>query len=330
MISFLLSLGLAAGLAGAPDSTELRGEALATALRSGGYTIMLRHAQTDRSVNEGANYASLPRAQQRNLNDEGVRTAKLIGAVMKRFEVPVGEILSSEMYRTRETAEYVFGEPTHHAELQQPAQSAAQRALIVSQPKPGTNRAIVTHHFIIEGYAPGIRPGDIAEGEAAVVRAADDGTLKLIGRFKLADWQALAPAPGAAEANAGQPAHRLPPPQPSSTGPAAAIPQTRAGRIAEAYLRAFNTGNDAVMRAFVASSMVPNPERPTEARLESYRKLWDALGALVPASILSSDEDALEFTVRSKQGDIPVSVKTAIEKPGRLVSLSFKLTRDGN
>ena len=54
-----------------------------------------------------------------------------------------------------------FGDPTPHAELQQLEPSAAQRDLIVALPKPGTNRVIVTHHFIIERYAPGIRPGTV-------------------------------------------------------------------------------------------------------------------------------------------------------------------------
>lgn len=59
MLHLLSTLGLAAGLTTSTvDSTELRREELMSALRRGGYTILLRHARTDRSFNE--NRTSIP------------------------------------------------------------------------------------------------------------------------------------------------------------------------------------------------------------------------------------------------------------------------------
>ena len=54
MLPLVSTLTLVAGLATAPldSSTELRREDLMSALRAGGYTIILRHARTDRSVME--------------------------------------------------------------------------------------------------------------------------------------------------------------------------------------------------------------------------------------------------------------------------------------
>ena len=320
MLSLLVGLGLAARIATAAiDSTELRGEALISALRHGGYTIMLRHTKTDRSVNEGPNYSNLKRADQRNLNDDGVRDAKLIGVVMKRFGIPVGEILSSQMYRARETAEYAFGDPTPNVLLQQLAASPEQRALVVAMPKDGTNRVIVTHHFIIERYAPGVRPGELAEGEAAVVKPASDGTLALVGRFSLPDWQALGAASVTGpEATAPAPGH----------GAATAVlPHTRAGKIAAEYLRAFNTGDSAVMQVFIETSLMVDPTRPLAARIASYRKLFDDHGPLALLAVQSSGDDAVSFSVRSKAGEPTLTLKLSADQPDRVASLTFAWNR---
>jgi phosphohistidine phosphatase SixA len=311
MLAMLIALGFAARAAtGGVDSTELRAEALIAALRSGGYTIMLRHTKTDRTINEGPNFATLKRAQQRNLNDDGVRDAKLIGLVMKQHAIPVGEILSSQMYRTRETAEYAFGDPTPRVELQQLAASPEQRALVAAAPAAGTNRVIVTHHFIIERYAPGIQPGDIAEGEAAVVRVGDDGSFTLVGRFKLADWQTLA----------GPATHGAP-------GASVVVPLTRAGRIAAGYVEAFNTGTPAAMQAFIEGFMVVDPNRPTAERMAGYRNLYAEHGVLTIVSIQSSVEDTLALSVRSRQGDVSLTVKASAEQVGRGASVTWAFNR---
>ena len=278
---------------------------------------MLRHTKTDRSVNGGPNYSNLKRADQRNLNDDGVRDAKRIGTVMKRFGIPIGEILSSQMYRTRETAEYVFGDPTPNVLLQQLAASPEQRALVVAMPKDGTNRAIVTHHFIVERYAPGIRPGELAEGEAAVVKPASDGTLTLVGRFTLADWQSLGAA-GVAGPGASAPA-----PVHGAAAGTAMLPHTRAGKIAGEYLRAFNTGDSAPMQVFIETSLVADPNRPLAARIASYRKLFDEHGALALLAVESSADDAVAFKVRSKAGEPTLSLKLATDQPDRVASLTF-------
>ena len=70
--------------------------------------------------------------------------------------------------------------------------STAEQAALVSAPTPsGTNRLLVTHHFVIETHVPGIKPGDIGESEAVVVRPTANGKLELIGRITLSDWEAL-------------------------------------------------------------------------------------------------------------------------------------------
>jgi hypothetical protein len=177
-------------------------------------------------------------------------------------------------------------------------------------PKPGSNRVIVTHHFIIERYAPGIRPGEIAESEAAVVRPAADGRLTLVGRFTLADWQALAPAPQPPAAAVAAPV--------SST---AVIPATRAGVLAGEYLAAFNTGDPTTMRGFIERFLLVDPNRSTDARLETFRNLFGEHGPLALISIDGSAEDSVALTARSKRGDVKLTVTASPAQAGRASSI---------
>ena len=72
MLHLVSFLALAVQLATA-DTSELRREELMTALRRGGYTVLLRHARTDRSFQEERSYVPKERSAQRNLTDDGLR-----------------------------------------------------------------------------------------------------------------------------------------------------------------------------------------------------------------------------------------------------------------
>jgi phosphohistidine phosphatase SixA len=170
-MQLLAVLALAAQTAGGPAySVELRGEELMKALQSGGYTILLRHARTDWSFKEEVGSVPVERSAQRNLSADGVRDAALMGVVLKRYRIPIGEIVASPMFRARETAEYAAGTPTVSMALRVFPTTDETAALVAAAPKPGTNRLLVTHHFVIEKLVPGIKPGDVGESEAAVVR----------------------------------------------------------------------------------------------------------------------------------------------------------------
>ena len=96
MTHALSILSLAISLASsAIGSAEQRREELMAALKSGGYTILLRHARTDRTFNEQRDPVPTERSQQRNLNDAGIQDAKLMGVVFRKYAIPLGEIISS-------------------------------------------------------------------------------------------------------------------------------------------------------------------------------------------------------------------------------------------
>jgi phosphohistidine phosphatase SixA len=313
---------------------ELRREELMLALRGGGYTILLRHARTDRSFNEQRDPVPVERSQQRNLNDDGVRDARLMGVVFRKYRIPLGEIISSPMYRALETAEMAAGKPTLVTmALRVFPSTPEQAALVATPPRPGTNRLLVTHHFVIETHVPGINPGDIGESEAAVVRHTTDGKLELVGRILLDDWAALADSSQASTA----------PPQGGSRGihatlaqalhgtrdgngtTPAGIPDTHAGHIAREYIAAFNSGSADTMRTFIESWMLADPARPMADRLSTYSRLFAEHGVMTVTSVQESQSLVVTLGMKSKAGDFRLTVKSSEAQPMRAASVTFAM-----
>jgi phosphohistidine phosphatase SixA len=178
-------------VAASPLDSLLTPDSMLVELRKGGYTILWRHTATDRTVREPMDYQNTPRFQQRNLTDRGVADAKRVGVIFKNRGIPIGEVLASPMFRTREAAEYAFGRVVATPLLRQLDPTPEQQRLIAAKPERGTNRVLVTHHFVIERNVPGITPGQLGEGEAVVVRTTRGDSLQAVGIFKMADWQRL-------------------------------------------------------------------------------------------------------------------------------------------
>ncbi|HKS07555.1 MAG TPA: histidine phosphatase family protein [Gemmatimonadaceae bacterium] len=343
MLHVITALALAAGLL-TKDSTELRREDLMTALRSGGYTVILRHARTDRSFQEQTNIVPKERSAQRNLTDDGFKDAALMGVAFRKHGITFADIISSPMYRCTETAELAVGKPTSVTmDLRVFPTTKEQEALVKTPPKPGTNRILVTHHFVIELYVPGIRPGDIGESEAVVIRHTNDGKVELVGRITLDDWSRLvnpspatiakpAPAPlspdAAAVVHAGGYAAQHNATR-NHTDTAAHIPDTHAGHIAREYIAAFNTGSVDKMKAFLEQWAVPDPARPTAERVASYAKLFEQHGPLSVAGIDTSEATLLTMGMHSKVGHLRLTVKSSDAQPMRFASVTFTMMQPG-
>jgi phosphohistidine phosphatase SixA len=338
VVHLLTSLALVAGLATENDSTELRREKLMEALRSGGYTVMLRHARTDRSFNEQRDPVPTARKDQRNLTDDGIRDAALMGVVFRKYGIQFAEIISSPMYRCVETAEYSVGKPTSTTMVLRVFPSTPeQAAFVMKAPRKGTNRLIVTHHFVIETHVPGIKPGDVAESEAAVIRHTADGKVQLVGRITLDDWKVLAnpeaakagddakPDNGAGHGGALAALGRLIHGSPDSDAKPVSIPDTHAGHIAQEYIKAFNTGSAETMKAYIDSWMVANPARTMEERLRTYSQLFEEHGPLTIVNVQSSQALEIVLGMKSKRGEFRLTVKSSEEQPMRAQAVTFAM-----
>ncbi len=323
--TLLLTFGLATSPA-MPDSLVSADSAMAL-LKKGGYTVMWRHTQTDRSIADvpGEN---TERYQQRNLNDAGVSLAKAVGLIFKARGIPVGEVLASPMYRTMETGQYAFGKATRNPLLRTLDPSPEEKSLVLAQPAAGTNRVLVTHHFIIERNAPGIKPGDVGEGEAAIVKS-DGKALRTIAVIKLDDWKRLAEDPNAPKAIEESHAAATFSLNGVSQETAAMIHSGR-GHVALSYIQSFNAGRDA-MKAFMSNLVVPDPARTIESRLESYDRLRKDLGWLATITgveLVGTDGLVVSGTTTSGK-QITITFRQEAQAPYRATSISFQYGQHG-
>ena len=322
MLNLLVSAAL---LVSQTQTGELRREALMEALRGGGYTVILRHARTDRSFNEARDYVPKTRAEQRNLNGDGIRDAALMGVVFRKYDVKFADVISSPMYRCVETAEMAYRKPDMTTlDLRIFPSTPAQAALVATPPKPRSNRLLVTHHFVIETHVPGIKPGEIGESEAAVVQIVD-GKVQLVGRITLDDWRALAnpSATATAASTETMPGGHPPVSQPPVANGPVAYPDTHAGHMAQLYVQAFNSGDRETMRKFTTSSMLVNPDRPIEQRLDTYVKLFGDFGPLTLTGVEKTESTEVVLGVQSKVGAMRMTLVTLTEEPMRIKSVTF-------
>lgn len=191
--------GVAAAQQGVPDARQaLAGSELLAALQRGGQVIYFRHADTGPAyLEQGVDLARCD--TQRNLNESGRVDARNIGAQFRRLRIPLGQVLSSEFCRCRETAELAFGRHVVEPRLtgvsrsadaagRRKAATAALKQMLATSPAAGVNTVLVSHGFNLwdaEGFHLG------TQGEAAIYRPDGAGGYVLLARLRPDDWTAL-------------------------------------------------------------------------------------------------------------------------------------------
>jgi phosphohistidine phosphatase SixA len=172
----------------------------ATALRSGGYVLVMRHGAThqDQADTDPLNLANV--TKQRQLNDAGRAKAKEIGAAMKKLGIPVGQVITSQYFRAIETGRLLgFGEPQTTADVSEGGQvvtpiengrrTAALRKL-ASTAVPGTNVLVVSHKpNILDAF--GKDWFDVREGEISIFKPDGAGGYQLVARVQADEWAKL-------------------------------------------------------------------------------------------------------------------------------------------
>lgn len=176
----------------------LSGTALVSALRSGGYVIVMRHASSPRETpnKQTANPDNVK--LERQLDEAGRAGATAMGRALSDLKIPVGEVLTSPTYRAMETVRLAkLPNPQPHDELGDGGQSMqgasdAQAAWLrhaVSQVPKGTNTIIVTHMpNLARAFAEW---GAVADGEAVVLRPDGKGGAPIVGRITIDEWPRL-------------------------------------------------------------------------------------------------------------------------------------------
>jgi phosphohistidine phosphatase SixA len=154
-------------------------------LREGGI-VLFRHANAP-GTGDPAGFRLDDCATQRNLDERGREQARRIGGSFRSRTLLVGEVLTSQWCRARETAELAFPgmakpEPTFNSFFDdrstETAQTAAARAILAGWSGPGA--LVVTTHQVNITALTGIVP---ASGEG-VVLSRRDGRLAVAGRIR--------------------------------------------------------------------------------------------------------------------------------------------------
>ena len=201
----LLCMAVASIALGPAFSQALQGDSVATALRAGGYVIVMRHASSPRTP-PAAGLANADNVQlERQLDEAGRASARDMGDALRGLRIRVGEVLSSPTYRALETVRLArLGEPVTHAELGDSGQSMAPesdgrrgawlRTRAAQSPPPGSNTVIVTHYPNMAEAFPAASQG-LADGEALVFHPDGHGNAALVARVKIEEWKTMSAAP---------------------------------------------------------------------------------------------------------------------------------------
>ncbi len=200
----LLACALYAGLSSAtPASAAMEDKDLASALRTGGFVIVMRHGSTfaDQADTDPLNYENI--AAQRNLDDKGKALAAAFGDALRKVGVPIGEVYTSQFNRAYQTAVLAgFKDTKKSVDItegglvvspkENSRRAAALRKMASAAPNSGTNTIIISHKpNIIDAF--GKDWFDIKEGEASIFKP-ENGSYVLVAKVQMDEWPRIAAA----------------------------------------------------------------------------------------------------------------------------------------
>ncbi len=105
------------------------------------------------------------------------------------------------------------------------------------------------------------------------------------------------------------------------------LPGSEAGRRVAAYLKAFNSGDEKLMREFFANNVAPASleRRPIDARLQVYRQMRGEFQTLDPRRILKADDASITLLLQAKGGNwLEVGFEFEAEPPHKLLGLRIE------
>lgn len=171
---------------------------LVTAMKQGGYVIVLRHGATNANQADTDPLHRDNIASQRLLSAQGREVATRVGDSFRKLGIQLGKVYSSEFNRATETAKLVSGKSvtttpnlTEGGLVVSPAENErrgkALKGMASTTPDAGVNTLIVTHKpNILDAF--GEDWFNSKEGEASVFKPDGSNSLVLVARVQPADW----------------------------------------------------------------------------------------------------------------------------------------------
>jgi len=202
----LRSLALIASLVAlTPSAYAQDAQAVAAALKQGGYVIVFRHGATNRdmadtdplNVDDPNNVS-----KQRQLSERGRQVARDIGGAYKTLQIPIGAVYTSKFYRAVETGRLISGKEVQTTAdisegglvvtpIENDRRTEAMRKLAATPPAKGTNTLVVSHKpNILDAF--GKDWFDVREGEASIFKPDGNGKFALLARVQASEWAELA------------------------------------------------------------------------------------------------------------------------------------------
>ena len=82
------------------------------------------------------------------------------------------------------------------------------------------------------------------------------------------------------------------------------LPDSQAGQRVAAYFKAFNSGDDSVMRDYIMNNMAPETleRRPIDDRLRAFRQVRDDTGSIEIEGVAEVKDSAITVLVKSEKG----------------------------
>ena len=173
-------------------------QALAGAMKQGGYVIVFRHGATNRNQadTDPLNFDNI--TKQRLLSEQGKRVATQVGEAFKKLGIPLGKVYTSKFNRAVETGRLMSGgdvTPTLDVTegglvvtpIENDRRAETLKKMAGTVPEAGKNTLIVTHKpNIMDAF--GKDWFDVKEGEASVFRPDGSGKAVLVARPQAVDW----------------------------------------------------------------------------------------------------------------------------------------------
>jgi phosphohistidine phosphatase SixA len=172
---------------------------LVSALRGGGYVIVMRHAHSPAEPPAAGHADPANNTGERQLDAAGQAQARAIGRRLKVLNIPIGPVYASPTFRALQTARLMgFEQPQARGQLGDGGASMAVsaagqagtawlKAKAGEAPPRGRDALIITHGpNIVLAFGDGFK--DMGDGEAAVFRPDGRGGFTLAGRVRPDGW----------------------------------------------------------------------------------------------------------------------------------------------
>ncbi|GAB2557763.1 histidine phosphatase family protein [Spirosoma areae] len=178
--------------------------ALFKLLQGGNHSLIFRHAAADVGADQLSSstipdwWKSCDSKLARQLNSQGLSDAAAIGKTLKRLQLPVGRLISSEYCRAFTSAEKLeTGLPIQQVkELNLSVSDETKRCentlkLAANQPLDAKNTVFITHTGLLASQSDCNALNQLQWGDAAVFSVKADKTISFMGFIRVKDWTDL-------------------------------------------------------------------------------------------------------------------------------------------